>query len=126
MSKKNGKKKKLIGKKEFIFTFISIILLISLAIYYGARSLYYYSKQNIVKESMTLADKVISNNKITTEKDGFHQEKDGYYFKGNVLNNYVKFSNRLFRIMNIYNDNSIKLVCTGTFVPVLHSSFKID
>ena len=110
MGKKRNKKKKTITKGEFVFNIISITILLALCLYFGGRSIYYYSKQNIVKESMTLADKVISNNKITTEKDGFHQEKDGYSFKGNVLNNYVKFSNRLFRIMNIYNDNSIKLV----------------
>lgn len=109
MSKKRNKKKP-ITKFEFIFNIISIITLLSIFLYFGGRSIYYYSKQNTVKESASLADKIISNNQVTNEKDGFHQEKNGYYFKGNVSNNYVKFSNRIFRIMNVYNDNSVKLV----------------
>ncbi len=99
-------------KWEYIFNIVSIILVIVLAIYFGGRSFYYYSKQNVVikKEEETLKAAILKNNKITTEKNGLHQEKDGYQFKGMVDNNYVYFGNRLYRIMKIYADNSIKIV----------------
>ena len=78
-------------KWEYIFNIVSIILVIVLAIYFGGRSFYYYSKQNVVikKEEETLKAAILKNNKITTEKNGLHQEKDGYQFKGMVDNNYV-------------------------------------
>jgi len=110
MSKRKYKKSKSTNKKELVFNITSIIILISICLYFGGRCIYYYSKQNTVKESETLADKIISNNQITKTKDGFHKEEDGYSFKGNVENNYVKFSNRIFRIMRVYDDNSIKIV----------------
>ena len=110
MGKRKTKKSKGISKKEFIFNLISIIILIAICLYYGIRSIYYYTEQNTVKTSEILADKIISNNQITKTADGFHKEKDGYSFKGNVANNYIKFSNRIYRIMRVYDDNSIKIV----------------
>lgn len=111
---KNKKKKvkRLIGRKEFIFNIVSIGLVILLGIYFGGRSLYYYSKQNmtIKKEEETLKSAVLKNNKITTDVNGLHQEKDGYLFKGMVDNNYVLFANRLYRIMHIQEDNSVQIV----------------
>lgn len=82
-----------------------------IAIYFGARSFYYYSKQNMNKkiESQTLNGLIIQNNPVTTE-DGLHQDKEGYYFKGNVTNNYVIFANRLFRVISVNSDKSVKVV----------------
>lgn len=110
MGKRKTKKSKCISKKEFIFNLISIIILISICLYFGIRSIYYYTEQNTVKTSEILADKIISNNQITKTTDGFHKEEDGYSFKGNVTNNYIKFSNRIYRIMKVYDDNSVKIV----------------
>lgn len=110
MGKRKTKKSKCISKKEFIFNLISIIILISICLYFGIRSIYYYTEQNTVKTSEILADKIISNNQITKATDGFHKEEDGYSFKGNVTNNYIKFSNRIYRIMKVYDDNSVKIV----------------
>lgn len=110
MSRKKDKRKKLISRKEFIFNFISLIILIIICLYFGGRSIYYYSRQNNTMVSSNLADKIVSNNKIVNSGDGFYQEKNGYIFKGKVSNNYVKFSNRLFRIMEVSNDNVVKIV----------------
>lgn len=110
MGKRKTKRSKCISKKEFIFNLISIIILISICLYFGIRSIYYYTEQNTVKTSEILADKIISNNQITKTTDGFHKEEDGYSFKGNVTNNYIKFSNRIYRIMKVYDDNSVKIV----------------
>lgn len=109
---KRSKKRKVIGKKEFIFNIVSLVTAICVGIYFGGRSLYYYSKQTtkLNEEAMTLNGEVINRNKVTTNDNGLHQDTDGYYFKGNVLNNYVLFYNRIFRIVRINNDNTIKLV----------------
>ena len=48
--KTNKKTKKpikhLMGKKEFIFDFISLVFALSVVLYYGGRCFYYYSLQH--------------------------------------------------------------------------------
>ena len=110
---KNKKVKKVnrYSKGEFIFNFVSILLIICLGIYIGYRSIYYYSKgtNKAKKEVNTLASAVLSSNKVTKLDNGLHQEKDGYVFKGIVDNNYVYFAGRLFRIVKVNNDNSVRV-----------------
>ena len=113
--KKSRKKKKkhLIGPKEFLFNFISLVLMIGVGVYFGYRSLYYYSKQNrqFVAEAQTLNGTVVHNTPVVYDDEvGLHQDSLGYYYKGNVINNYVSFGNQLFRIIRIAKDNSVRLV----------------
>ena len=110
---KKPKKKHIMGPIEFLFNFISLVFMLGVALYFGGRSLYYYSKQNvkIKEEAMTVNGLVVQNNVIAkANTDGLHQDNDGYYFKGKVENNYVMFENRLFRIVRINNDNTVKLI----------------
>ena len=110
---KKPKKKHIMGPIEFLFNFVSLVFMLAVALYFGGRSLYYYSKQNvkIKEEAMTVNGLVIQNNDIAMENnDGLHQDNDGYYFKGNVTNNYVMFENKLFRIMRVNNDDTVKLI----------------
>ena len=120
---KNKKVKKVnrYSKGEFIFNFVSILLIICLGIYIGYRSIYYYSKgtNKAKKEVNTLASAVLSSNKVTKLDNGLHPEKDGYVFKGIVDNNYVYFAGRLFRIVKVNNDNSVRvasLYSQGSFL----------
>ncbi len=113
---KKIKKKHVMGPVEFVFNFVSLVFVLGIALYYGGRSLYYYSKQNvkIKQEAMTVNGLVVQNNDIAMDNnDGLHQDNDGYYFKGNVTNNYVMFENRLFRIVRVNNDNTVKMVSEG-------------
>ena len=107
-------KKKHLERTEFVFNFLSLVALISIGVYFGGRSLYYYSKQNIIikEEAQTLNGYIINNdlNVVQGDSDGLHHDTDGYFFKGNVENNYVWFGNRMFRVLRVYNDNSVKLV----------------
>ena len=109
-----AKKKKqvhLYTKKEFFFNLFSLLILIGIGVYFGYRSLYYYSKQEMANKgnNQNLGEVIISSNKLVTEGDGFHRDKKGYYFTGKVSNNYVLFANRTFRIIRVNNDGSIKL-----------------
>lgn len=110
--KKTTKKKVGYSKIEFTFNVVSLIIAIGVGFYFGARSFYYYSKQSqkLAGDALTLNGSITSNNYVVTSGDGLHQDTDGYYFKGNVYNNYVKFANRLFRVVRINNDGSVKLV----------------
>lgn len=113
MQKRKQKKTKPIGKIEFIFNIISLLIVIGIGIYFGGRSFYYYNVENfrVVEGNKTLNGSIINNNKVASgEAEGLHQDTDGYYFKGNVSNNYVKFSNRLFRVIGINKDGSVKVI----------------
>jgi len=107
-------KSKHLERTEFVFNFLSLVALIGICVYFGGRSLYYYSRQNIIikEEAQTLNGFIINNdqNVVSGDADGLHHDTDGYFFKGNVENNYVWFGNRMFRVIRVYNDNSIKLV----------------
>lgn len=113
--KKSTKKRKSLsfGPIEFAFDFVSIVLVICVGLYFGGRSFYYFSKQNMVKKetAMTLNGLILENNKLVKgDSEGFHQDEDGYFFKGNVTNNYVWFANRMFRVLRVSESNNVKLV----------------
>ena len=113
MAKKKTKKtRKVIRGGEMFFCVISLLLMIALGLYFGGRSFYYYSKQNVKirEEAKTLNGMIMSTYKVTKEENGLHQDTDGYYFKGNISNNYVNYGNRLFRVIRINNDGTIKAI----------------
>ena len=111
--KKKGKRKISIGKKEFLFDFFSLVFMLGVGLYFGYRSLYYYSSQNQKRqaEAQTLNGTILQTTPVAMGEDsGLHHDSEGYYFKGNVENNYVAFANQLFRIVRIYEDNKVKIV----------------
>ncbi len=111
--KKNRKKVKRPFKRgELVFNVISLILLICVGLYYEIRCYKAFDKQfNSVEMSVgNLSGIVINKTRITTNGKGLYKDEDGYFFKGNVANNYVKFGNRLFRIIRVYNDGSVKVI----------------
>ncbi len=115
MKKKKKTKKKqkhIFSIHEFLFDFVSLVLVIGVAIYFGYRSLYYYSKQNIKKEHdlQTLNGIVVQNIPVVNSGDGLYKDTNGYFFRGKVDNNYVLLGNSLFRIIRIYNDQTVRLV----------------
>ena len=70
----------------------------------------------VAKETVdnSLKSWLLKNNKIATEGDGLFEEdtEDGsmYYFKGNVLNNYVSFAGKLWRIVRVNADSTVSIV----------------
>lgn len=99
------------SKGELAFNIVSLILVIGIGLYFGGRSFYYFSKQNQkLAEAVHTLNGSVTLVKPVTDGEGLHQDVDGYYFKGNVANNYVKFGNRLFRIIRVNNDGTTKVV----------------
>ena len=99
-------------KSELIFNIISLLLLISVGLYYEIRCYKAYDKQFNTEELSkgTLGEVVTSKMRITTNGKGLYKDDTGYFFKGNVANNYVKFGNRLFRIIRVLDDGSVKVI----------------
>ena len=99
------------GLKEFLFNFISLIFALAVVLYFGGRCFYFYSLQSQSKKgtSLSLSGVIINNNQLVKTGDGLYKKKDGYYFRGNVQNNYVWFANRMFRVLSVEDDNSVRL-----------------
>ena len=78
-------------------------------LWYGGRFIYYYLESNKSNETSvsSLSMDVLANN---SKSDNFKKIKDDYYFVGDVSNNYVRYSNILWRIFKIDKDNRIYLI----------------
>lgn len=97
------KKRKLNWQK--IFNLISFTFILACIIFYGTRFIRLYFQNNKKEEIKVLADNIKDNN-----EGNLKNINSDYYFTGKEVNNYVKYSNILFRIIKINKDNSITLV----------------
>lgn len=88
-----------------VFCFISFIFIITCCFWYGGRAIYYYldSHKSVEKESI-LARKIVKS-----EKNLKRISNDYYFYKKND-NNYLMYSNILFRIIKITKNNEITIV----------------
>ena len=101
------KKRKINGQK--IFNFVSFIFILICILWYGGRFIYFYldSKKVLTEESNTFARVIKKQNH---DNDHLKQVNQTYYFYGNVDNNYVRYSNLLWRIVRVGADNTVVLV----------------
>ena len=61
--------------------------------------------------------KILSDNKEVTSGDGLYLQNDGSkVFRGEKINNYLEFDSKIWRIIKIDNDNSIKIMLNEGFV----------
>lgn len=111
----NSKKRRL--KKSFLFQFIfcavSIIFIIGCFIYYGSRLIKYYKIYNPTNENGEKTDflymNIVKNNSVVYEGDGLYMSGGNYIYKGVEVNNYIEYSNMLWRIIRINPDNTIQI-----------------
>ena len=107
------------------FRIISILFIVGCIIFYGGRFGYFYMKYN-KKSSNSSSKEVLA---ITIQKKGIVSSKDGLYndngelvFKGEKVDNYLIYSNILWRIVRVNNDNSIVLVTDSKLTDLAYSS----
>ena len=93
-----------------LFCFISFIFLATCCFWYGGRFIYYYldnqktlSKTENKKTSDNLAQTIINNSNLKE----INNEK---YFYNDASNNYLKYSNLIWRIIKIDNEDTIYLI----------------
>ena len=73
-------------------------------------------KIKVVEKPLVLKDTILgaSNSNIVTSGDGLYAQTVGsnktYYYKGAVENNYVKFADKVWRIVRINEDGTIRLI----------------
>lgn len=96
-------------KFKKIFCFVSFIFILSCCIFYGTRfiKLYLQNKQTEIIEANTLV-KVIREKSYNT--DNFKNINGDEYFINDSDNNFLMYSNLLWRIIKINNDNSITII----------------
>ena len=105
------KKKKIKRVVNFqkIFCFVSLVFILVCCLWYGGRFVYFYleNKKDTEIASNSLSTDIINNH---AKSDGFKSINGSYYFVGNVSDNYVRYSNILWRIVKIDQNNKIYLI----------------
>lgn len=92
-----------------IFCFISFLFLLSCCIFYGTRfiKLYLENKETQKVEKNTLVKVIRENNE---ENDNYKEINGPEYFINNSDNNYLMYSNLLWRIIKVNEDNSLTVI----------------
>ena len=106
--KKKSTKKTKVNKVPYfqkLFCFASFVFLLTCCLWYGGRFIYFHldSKKTEEKIEDNLSHIIINNNDLKSANNSM-------YFYGEDVNNYIKYSNILWRIIKIDNDNSIYLI----------------
>lgn len=98
--------------KEQIFIIANITIILLIAVFYSARLVYYYRQEHprtVAKK--TFSSVVTSDFNLVFDGEGLYKNQDGTYtFKGKHLDNYVFYSGRLWRIIGVNKDGSIRLI----------------
>lgn len=98
----------------FVFCVYSIVFLIFCLCFYGFRLVKYYKIYNPKSESgeklELLSTHITQNNSVVYEGDGLYKEGGNYIFKGAEVNNYIMYSNLLWRIVKINNDGTMDII----------------
>ena len=61
-------------------------------------------------QTISLTDKIKSDNPVVTDKDGLYQVDENLVFRGENVNNYVSFAGKKWRIIRINNDGTLRLL----------------
>lgn len=113
--KQTVKKKKRLkkGVLQYIFWFISIVFIIACCIFYGKRLIKYYKIYNPSNDGNSvvyMANSILFDTPFVTSGEGAYRLSGNVIYRGDDVNNYVYYSNQLWRIVKIRSDNSIELI----------------
>lgn len=127
-AKKKKKKRKLKkGIFQTIFCLLSFAFIIVCCIIYGSRLIEYYRKYNPKTETgervALLSTSIAQDTPIVSEGEGLYRENGLYVFKGSEVNNYVRYSNMLWRIVRTNGDGSLEIILDD-YINILAWDFK--
>lgn len=130
VKKENKKVKKRRLKKgvfQTIFCAISLLFIISCCFFYGIRLIKYYKIYNPKSESgesiQLISNALIQGTPIVFEGSGIYRESGVYAYKGIDANNYIKYSNLIWRIVRTNVDGSLEIILDD-YINVLAWDFK--
>ena len=111
-----GNKKVRLKKYAFqnAFIMLSIIFILVCGVYYGSRLFKYYKIYNPKNEQgesiPMLSSAIFDFSPIILEGDGLYNYSGSYTFRGLEVNNYLKFSNQLWRVIRAHSDGSVDVI----------------
>lgn len=112
-STKKSKRKLKKGIIQKIFCIISALFILGCFIFYGSRLVKYYKIYNPkddTSKTNALADEILKESSVVTSGEGLYRVSGSYIYKGQNVNNYLKFANLTWRILKIGNDGTIELI----------------
>ena len=118
MSKERSKRKISVQK---IFNLVSLMFLLACVIFYGGRFIKLYIENNKVEETNSMAKNIKESNK---DNENFKIVNGEYYFSGTNINNYVSYSNLLWRIIKINTDNTITMISDSSITSLAKGESK--
>ena len=111
MGKKKKKRKLKKGIIQKSFWLISILFILGCCIFYGTRMIKYYRIYNPKSSAAkTFGDSIVKGSSIVTNGSGLYKVSGNYIYKGSEANNYLKYSNLMWRIIEIYEDGSVSAI----------------
>lgn len=113
-SKKVKKRRLKKGLFQTIFCLISLAFIIGCCIFYGGRLIKYYKiynpKTDTGEVATLLHNALIQNSSIVFEGPGLYRENGIYVYKGEKVDNYIKYSNMMWRIVRTNVDGSLEII----------------
>jgi len=111
------KKSKLKLKKgvlQTVFNLVSLTFIIGCCVFYGSRLIKYYKIYNPKLETgetvELISNALVKNTEIVFEGDGLYRTNGVYVYKGETANNYIEFSNMLWRIVKTNVDGTVEMI----------------
>ncbi|MGN0974144.1 MAG: hypothetical protein ACI4OT_05315 [Bacilli bacterium] len=101
------------GLLQKIFCILSALFILGCFILYGSRLVKYYRIYNPKDNTNTtnaLADAILKESSVVTSGEGLYRVSGSYIYKGQNVNNYLKYSNFTWRILKIGTDGTIDLI----------------
>lgn len=113
-------------RAEKIFRIVSIVITVGCILFYGGRFVFYYmkySKKTTTTSTTYIASTIKNKTGVVYEGDGLHLVNSDYVFKGDVKDNYVTFSNLVWRVIKLNEDGTVKLMLdTSNVVKVFNTA----
>lgn len=104
-------KKKAKIKKQNIIIFLNIVILLAITCFYAVRLVHYYKIEHPkITKKTTISEAITLKKNITEVGDGLYKTDTTYLFKGTEVDNYLKYSGYLFRIVSVDESGNIKLI----------------
>ena len=105
-----------------IFCFISFLFILSCCIFYGTRFIKLYLQEKKVEtiEKNSLVKVIRDNN---NKSNNFKEINGTEYFINDSNNNYILYSNLLWRIIKINNDNSITVISDNSLTSLAFGEY---
>lgn len=102
-----------------LFCFISFIFLLSCCLFYGTRFIKFYLENKKIEtiEKNSLAKVIKENNQ---DNNNFKEINGNTYFINDSDNNYLLYSNLLWRIIKINSDNSITIISNSSLTSLAY------